>query len=305
MPSRPWIFVCPSSRGIGRHLTRHLLQTTTAPILATVRHGNSSSHDEDQGRHGEHDDDDDGGVLRHERLHTVHVDVRDESSIRAAAVRARELFDPATHHLHLALAIPGILTPEKSPAQIDAAACSAMFQVNTIGPLLLAKHFAEFLPRRSTDLDAAAARTAAPSSSSSSSPSSSRTATATATGDGLPAHATWVFMSARVGSVADNRTGGWYSYRASKAAVNSVAKSLDVWLQMRSGDRALAVAYHPGTVRTDFSRAFWDAYRRGGNNKQLLEPADAAARMMAVVRGLRAREDGGKCFDWKGDVVPP
>ncbi|QUC20147.1 uncharacterized protein UV8b_04388 [Ustilaginoidea virens] len=107
-------------------------------------------------------------------------------------------------------------------------------------------------------------------------------------------------MSARVGSVADNRAGGWYSYRASKAAVNSIAGSLDIMLAARSGDKAVALAYHPGTVRTDFSRPFWGRVPE----KQLFSPEYAVERMVAVVRGLDLR-DRGKCLDWKGEVIPP
>ncbi|GAB0137066.1 hypothetical protein EsDP_00005349 [Epichloe bromicola] len=284
MPSQPWIFICPSSRGIGLHLTRHLLQTTSLPILATTRQPDLASakkailsHPWPQPRsqQGDDDDDDDDDVSR--RLHLVRVDVTDEQSIEAASGRARELFPPRSHHLHLSCAMPGVLTPERSPSQIDARASMAMFQVNCAGPLLLAKHFAEFLPRRSTemDMDMAPPR-------------------------GLARHATWVFMSARVGSVTDNRSGGWFSYRASKAAVNSVARSLDVMLGARSGGKALAVAYHPGTVKTEFSRPFWGSVPEG----KLFGPEYAVERMAAVVEGLDVRHRG-KCLDWKGDVVPP
>ena len=182
---------------------------------------------------------------------------------------------PDRHHLHLSLAVPGVLTPEKSPAQVDAGASLAMFRVNTLGPLLLMKHFAEFLPRRGTDMGGGEA-------------------------DALPAHATWVFMSARVGSVADNRSGGWFSYRASKAAVNSVAKSLDVMLRARSGDKAVAVAYHPGTVRTGLSREFWERVPE----EQLFSPEYAAERMVSVVNGLHLGQRG-RCLDWKGEEIPP
>ncbi|QPG94609.1 hypothetical protein C2857_006524 [Epichloe festucae Fl1] len=277
MPSQPWIFICPSNRGIGLHLTRHLLQTTSLPILATTRQADVASAKKailSQPQQGDDDDVDD--VSR--RLHVVRVDVTDEQSIEAASRRARELFPPRSHHLHLSCAMPGVLTPERSPSQIDARASMAMFQVNCAGPLLLAKHFAEFLPRRSTEME-----------------------------DHyyyhhhhLARHATWVFMSARVGSVTDNRSGGWFSYRASKAAVNSVARTLDLMLAARSGDKALAVAYHPGTVKTDFSRSFWGSVPEG----KLFGPEYAVGRMAAVVEGLDVRHRG-KCLDWKGDVVPP
>ena len=79
-------------------------------------------------------------------------------------------------------------------------------------------------------------------------------------------------MSARVGSVSDNRLGGWFAYRASKSAVNSLTRTLDNHLRTRSGDRALAVAYHPGTVKTDLSRDFWASVPDGA-----IRQPDAAA----------------------------
>ncbi|KND87272.1 C-factor, partial [Tolypocladium ophioglossoides CBS 100239] len=97
-----------------------------------------------------------------------------------------------------------------------------------------------------------------------------------------------------------NRTGGWYSHRASKAAVVSITRGLDLFLEARGGARALAVAYHPGTVRTDLSREFWASVPEG----RLFSPEFAAARLVDVVCGLRV-EQRGRCWDWKGDEVPP
>ncbi|KAG6006175.1 hypothetical protein E4U21_007285 [Claviceps maximensis] len=313
MPSRPWIFICPSSRGIGLQLTRHLLQTTTLPILATTRSQDleaaksailsgpsrqkaHQAQDQDEQKHqsqGQHQHQHQHHERLHKqahRLHLTHLDVTDEPSIRKASQHARKLFPPQTHHLHLSFAIPGVLTPEKSPAQIDAEASMAMFQVNCAGPLLLAKHFVEFMPRKSTVVEGDMLR-------------------GRDDGEGdaktLPEHATWVFMSARVGSVTDNKLGGWYSYRASKAAVNSVTKSLDLMLGARSGGRALAMAYHPGTVRTDFSREFWGSMEGRGGGGGFLEVEEAVERMVGVVRGLHVSRDRGRCLDWRGEVIPP
>lgn len=281
MPSLPWIFICPSSRGIGHALTRRLLQTTRLPVLATTRQADPSRTRAAllDGLRG------DGGALSR-RLSLVRCDVADEASVRDAARRAAELFPRATHHLHLACAVPGVLRPERAPAQVDAAAGLAAFQVNALGPLLLAKHFCDFLPRRATAM-----------------PGAGPGADPEAGAGGLlllPRHATWLLMAARVGSTADDRAGGWFTYRASKAAVISLARSLDLFLQARAGDRALAVAYHPGTVRTDLSREFWAGVPAG----RLFSPEYAAARMVDVICGLGV-EQRGRCWDWKGDEVPP
>ncbi|KAK5190821.1 hypothetical protein LTR16_007708, partial [Cryomyces antarcticus] len=173
----------------------------------------------------------------------------------AASTCAAQL-DPKTNYLHLAFALPGLLFPEKSPTQIDAANALLTFQTNTLGPLLLLKHLSRFLPRKST-------------------------AISTDT-DGLPPQAVWATMSARVGSIGDNRLGGWYSYRASKAGVNQITKTFDNHLRTAAADKAIAIALHPGTVKTELSREFW------GNVKEekLFSAEFSAERLLEVVKGV-------------------
>jgi len=69
-------------------------------------------------------------------------------------------------------------------------------------------------------------------------------------------------ISARVGSIADNRVGSWYSYRASKAAVNQVVRTFDNYLRDAAGGNAVAVGLHPGTVRTGLSKELWGSVRK-------------------------------------------
>lgn len=107
-------------------------------------------------------------------------------------------------------------------------------------------------------------------------------------------------MSARVGSTSDNSLGGWYSYRASKAGVNSITKSFDQWLKIRSGDNAMAIAYHPGTVKTGLSKEFWGNVKEG----KLFEPEFAVEKMGEVFRGV-GLEGRGRCWDWKGEEILP
>ncbi|KAH7176490.1 hypothetical protein EDB81DRAFT_940394 [Dactylonectria macrodidyma] len=289
----PWILVSPANRGIGYSLTRHLLRTTSLPILATARlqHdtgevkasllGGLFASDSNESAKASQSHNSRHGNSLAGRLNVVHADVTDEATLEAAAAQAAKLFPQSTHHLRLACALPGILHAEKNLRQVSAADSLESFQVNSVGALLLMKHFADFLPSRAgpellvgPDADADTVR--------------------------LPGHATWLSMSARVGSTADNRLGGWYSYRASKAAVISLAKSLDLSLHVRSGDRAMAVSYHPGTVRTDFSREFWS----GVADEKLFSPGYAAQRLVDVVAGLEIGQRG-RCWDWKGEEVPP
>ncbi|CAL5873429.1 uncharacterized protein PFLUO_LOCUS7708 [Penicillium psychrofluorescens] len=187
--------------------------------------------------------------------------------------------------LRLALTLPGILHVEKSPSQIDAASFMHSFQVNTLGPMLLMKHLAPFLPTKSTR----PFPTLPQSDDNNNSTSLS-----------LPAYSIYATLAARVGSITDNASGGWYSYRASKAAVFQLTKTFDLYLRAQSRDRALAVALHPGTVRTDFTREYW-------GTREMLEPQDAAERLLDVLIGVSADFEGGRgrCWDWKGVEVCP
>lgn len=195
----------------------------------------------------------------------------DEDSIAAAAAHCKSRFPNAP--LRLAFCVPGVLHPEKSPRSISYDDALSTFRINTLGPLLLIKHFSPLLPKRSASLPAIA---------------------------NLPAAAVFALMSARVGSITDNQAGGWYSYRASKAAVNQLAKSLDIYLQQNAGDKAMCVSLHPGTVKTDLSRDFWASTP----SEKLFSPEYAAERLCEVVKDLQA--DGrGKCWDWAGKEIPP
>ncbi|CAD6445607.1 2eedbe73-07d0-45f4-a46c-c0efc9ed6bdc [Sclerotinia trifoliorum] len=261
-----WSLVCPANRGIGFYLTRHLLQNTQLPVVATSRkdvEGTKRSILTDLD-------------VDPKRLTVLEVDVTNESTISSAAEKCSSLFPPSTHHLRLAFSIPGILYPEKSPAQLDQSQIQHTFAVNTIGPLLLTKHFSPFLPPKRLDL-----------------PSFPRT-------ENLPPHSVWLNMSARVGSTSDNTLGGWYSYRASKAAVNSLTKTFDNFLKMRHGDNALAISYHPGTVKTGLSKDFWGGVKEG----KLFSPEFAVEKMwdVATTKGIESR---GRCWDWRGVEILP
>ena len=186
---------------------------------------------------------------------------------------ASSIFPAKTHHLALALTLPGALVnAERASSQIDYDAALETFKLNSLAPMMLIKHFSRFLPSKTTELPAEPVR-------------------------GLPGRATWVCTSARVGSVSDNKLGGWYSYRASKAALNSVVKTFDIELERARGKNAMAVGYHPGTVKTDLSREFWQG-------RDMFSPEEAAEKMYNVVMGLEAGQRG-RCWDWKGEEVLP
>ena len=186
------------------------------------------------------------------------IDVTDEASL-AAAARA------AGGPLSLVIVATGVLqngiaAPERRLADLDPEALAESFRVNTLGPALVAKHFA---PRLRRDR-----------------------------------RAVFAVLSARVGSIGDNRLGGWYGYRASKAALNMVVRCLGVELA-RTHPLAVCAALHPGTVDTPLSRPF----QRGAGSKTVFTAQESAARLLEVVDGLEAEQSGG-FFAYDGSVIP-
>ena len=149
------------------------------------------------------------------------------------------------------------IQPEKSIRELNAASLTDMFAVNTIGPALVLKHFLPLLAR-----------------------------------DG---RAVLAALSARVGSIGDNQLGGWYSYRASKAALNQMLHTAAVELR-RSHRHAICVALHPGTVNTPLSAPFSKA------GLEVQDPDLAAERLLNVIAGLTP-EDSGRFFDHRGEPV--
>ncbi|MEL7466462.1 MAG: SDR family NAD(P)-dependent oxidoreductase [Pseudomonadota bacterium] len=168
----------------------------------------------------------------------------------------------AVGDLHLVICAAGVLhgsnfEPEKTWRALDPAAMAEVMAVNAVGPALLAKHFLPRLPKGRKTAFAA--------------------------------------LSARVGSIGDNRLGGWVSYRASKAALNQVIRTFSIELA-RKRPEALIVGLHPGTVDTGLSEPF----QRGHD---LFTPAQSAEYLLKVLDGLTA-EDSGGVFAWDGDRIP-
>jgi NAD(P)-dependent dehydrogenase (short-subunit alcohol dehydrogenase family) len=187
------------------------------------------------------------------------IDLLDERSIAAAATACASL-SPRLVVCAAGLLHAGPIQPEKSLRDLDPDHLARVMAVNAIGPALVIKHFAPLLPRQGKSVIA--------------------------------------LMSARVGSISDNRLGGWYAYRASKAALNQVVRTASIEIARRWRE-AVIVGLHPGTVETPLSAPF------SGNvsPEKLFTPAFAAGRLLAVIDGLDAK-DSGKCFAWDGSEVP-
>ncbi|KAI0354867.1 NAD-P-binding protein [Trametes cingulata] len=276
----PFILISPATRGLSLALIRHYLRTTSLPVFGTYRpHPPSSDHPRtpDSVRERILDPLKDVDPAR---LHVLPLDFTSEESIAAAAdALADALPKDAQSYIRVAFFLAGVLYPERQPADLVLENIVETFRLNVIAHLLLIKHFSRFLP------PASAAVSAGGESSSQSSDASTL--------------AKWVHVSARVGSISDNALGGWYSYRASKAALNQVIRTFDLHLQAKKLS-AISVGVHPGTVKTDLSKAFWSSVKPG----KLFEPTYAAERLAEVVKGL-GKAQRGRVWDWKGEEIKP
>lgn len=186
------------------------------------------------------------------------LELLDETTIANAARQVRGLGT-----IRLVFDATGILSddnmhPEKALSRIDPDVMMRSFMINAIGPALLMKHFLPILPR-----------------------------------EGRSVFAT---LSAKVGSIGDNRLGGWYSYRASKAALNQLVRSAAIELK-RTHRQAICVALHPGTVSTRLSQPF----AKTGLNE--LSPDKSAKDLLAGLEKL-APDDSGGFFDRHGTALP-
>jgi NAD(P)-dependent dehydrogenase (short-subunit alcohol dehydrogenase family) len=200
------------------------------------------------------------GAARAETVPFI-FDLTDEPSI-AQAARMIGKWGP----LDLAIVATGMLhshgpqMPEKSWRAIDGQAMAELFAINTIGPALIAKHFLPLMRRDKRCVFAA--------------------------------------LSARVGSIADNRLGGWHSYRASKAALNMLVRNFAIELVARN-PQGIVVSIHPGTVETALSKPFQRSVPQG----KLFQPDQSAAQILSVIDQVSAADSGG-LFAWNGERIP-
>jgi NAD(P)-dependent dehydrogenase (short-subunit alcohol dehydrogenase family) len=186
------------------------------------------------------------------------ADVTDERSLAAAAARAPET-------THLVIVATGMLhagehAPEKQLRDLGADRLAYSFAVNAIGPALALKHFTPLMPRQGKAVFAA--------------------------------------LSARVGSISDNRSGGWYGYRASKAALNMLLRTAAIEIGAKRKD-AVILGLHPGTVDTGLSKPF----QANVKPEKLFTPAFAAERLLAVIDDATPAQTG-TLLAWDGAAIP-
>jgi NAD(P)-dependent dehydrogenase (short-subunit alcohol dehydrogenase family) len=198
-------------------------------------------------------------VIGTERGGAEGVDVTDEASLAALASRIADDGRP----LRFVFVATGFLhgdgmTPEKSIRQLDGAALAYSFAVNAIGPALAIKHLTPLLPRSG--------------------------------------RVTFAVTSARAASIAENRIGGWFGYRAAKAALNQLVRSAAAELG-RSRKEAVMVALHPGHVESRLSAPF------GAGGNETFTPDQAAANLLRVLDTLTPADSGG-FFASNGERIP-
>ncbi|XP_063586412.1 C-signal-like [Penaeus indicus] len=258
----PNVLVQGASRGIGLQFCRALVNRGST-VLACCRNPTLAKDlRELQSQHPS-------------QVDVIPLDVTNEEAIIAAAEHVKQ-----THggKLDLLINSSGILSPkgrgETSLKDVSLQALQETVTVNTLGPLLMAKYFSPLLGAGNGTFGRQA--------------QSAKENHA----------AVLVNMSARVGSIGDNRLGGWYSYRMSKAALNMATKNLSIELG-RGRRRVICVALHPGTVDTDLSRP----YHKNVPKSQLFSREQSVNYLLSVIDGLTIH-DSGKYLAWDGSEIP-
>jgi NAD(P)-dependent dehydrogenase (short-subunit alcohol dehydrogenase family) len=194
------------------------------------------------------------------RIIHINIDVTDEVSVKAAASKIEE------NRLDRLIVATGVLHtksfgPEKSIKDIKIENFVKIFSVNTFGPALIGKYF---LPLMTKDQKSIVA-----------------------------------FLSARVGSISDNKLGGWHAYRASKSALNQIIKNFSIEAK-RTNSSGIIIGLQPGTVKSKLSEPFQKNVKKG----KLFLPEDSVDSLVKVIENVM-QNDSGKIFDWEGEEIAP
>ena len=197
-----------------------------------------------------------------EKEKNIFIDIENEDSIIESIKKI-----PKDIKFDLIFVATGILHndediyPEKSIKDISGNKLKKVLMVNTIGPALIGKYFIPFLNKNNRNV--------------------------------------FAFLSARVGSISNNKIGGWYSYRASKSALNQIIKNFSIEIK-RSNPNSIFVGLQPGTVKSNLSKPF----QKNVNSKNLFSPDYSAKKLLDVINNLSI-EDTGKLFAWDGEEIHP
>ena len=197
-----------------------------------------------------------------DKIKNIVIDIEDENSIKESIKHI-----PKDVKFDLIFVATGLLHneneifPEKSIKDINTDMFKKVLLVNAIGPALIGKYFIPLLKKDNKSV--------------------------------------FAFLSAKVGSISDNKIGGWYSYRASKAALNQIIKNFSIEIR-RNNNNAIFVGLQPGTVKSFLSKPF----QKNKNKQTLFTPEDSAKKLLKVINSLDY-EDSGKLFSWNGEEIQP
>ena len=192
----------------------------------------------------------------------IYIDIENEESIKDAVEKI-----PQDIRFDLIFVATGILHndndvyPEKSIRDISSERFKKVLMINTVGPALVGKYFIPFLNKENKNV--------------------------------------FAFLSARVGSISDNKIGGWYSYRASKTALNQVVKNFSIEIK-RSNPNSIFIGLQPGTVKSNLSKPF----EKNVKTENLFSPHYSAKKLLEVIEGLSIN-DSGKLYAWDGAEILP
>lgn len=187
------------------------------------------------------------------------IDLTDEDAVEKAANRAAEIGPQDLVFVTTGFLHNGDIHPEKAIRDLSIEGFEQNFAINTIGPAMVAKHFLPVMRKNERSVFAC--------------------------------------LSARVGSISDNGLGGWYAYRASKAALNMVLKNLSIEAARRY-KQMIILGLHPGTVDSALSKPFQ------GNVKEskLFTPNYSAERLLDVIQNAKI-ENSGDIIAWDGQRI--
>ena len=197
-----------------------------------------------------------------DKIKNIVINIEDENSIKESIKHI-----PKDVKFDLIFVATGLLHneneifPEKSIKDINTDMFKKVLLVNAIGPALIGKYF---IPLMKKDIKSV-----------------------------------FAFLSAKVGSISDNKIGGWYSYRASKAALNQIIKNFSIEIR-RNNNNAIFVGLQPGTVKSFLSKPF----QENVNSQTLFTPNYSAKKLLKLIDSLDY-EDSGKLFSWNGEEIQP
>ncbi|XP_059666750.1 uncharacterized protein LOC132312398 isoform X2 [Cornus florida] len=204
-----------------------------------------------------------------ERLNIQQLDLTVEKTIKACAKSLTETYGSLNLLINASgiLSIPDVLQPETTLSKIEKSSLLLAYEVNAVGPILVTKHMWPLLKAgggSGTEKDVAIVAN----------------------------------LSARVGSIGDNRLGGWHSYRSSKAALNQLTKTVSLEFARRK-DPIICLLLHPGTVDTDLSRPF----QKNVPESKLFTKEFSVQKLLSIINNAK-RHDNGKFFAWDGQEIP-